>query len=112
MDGIDSEGWRFVAFVRLVPFFPFNALNYALGVTRIPLWQYVLTSALAIFPGVLAYTWLGHASRQALAGGTHVVRNVLLAMALSPAQRSCRASSSACEGRRARTSAWLSPAKN
>ena len=35
MQGIQSEGWRFVAFVRLVPIFPFNLLNYALGLTRI-----------------------------------------------------------------------------
>ncbi|MCK4674952.1 MAG: TVP38/TMEM64 family protein, partial [Gammaproteobacteria bacterium] len=30
MNGVDNEGWRFVAFVRLVPLFPFNLLNYAL----------------------------------------------------------------------------------
>ena len=33
--GVDAEGWRFVAFVRLVPIIPFNLLNYALGLTRI-----------------------------------------------------------------------------
>ena len=31
--GVEAEGWRFVAFVRLVPLFPFNLLNYALGLT-------------------------------------------------------------------------------
>ena len=40
--GVEAEGWRFVAFVRLVPLFPFNLLNYALGLTRIPLAHYVL----------------------------------------------------------------------
>jgi uncharacterized membrane protein YdjX (TVP38/TMEM64 family) len=35
-EGVSAEGWRFVAFVRLVPLFPFNLLNYALGLTRIP----------------------------------------------------------------------------
>ena len=33
--GVEGEGWRFVVFVRLVPLFPFNLLNYALGLTRI-----------------------------------------------------------------------------
>ncbi len=33
--GVADEGWRFIAFVRLVPLFPFNLLNYALGLTRI-----------------------------------------------------------------------------
>ena len=37
IEGVDKEGWRFVAFVRLVLLFPFNLLNYALGLTRIPL---------------------------------------------------------------------------
>jgi hypothetical protein len=32
----ESKGWRFVAFVRLVPLFPFNLLNYSLGLTRTP----------------------------------------------------------------------------
>jgi uncharacterized membrane protein YdjX (TVP38/TMEM64 family) len=29
INGVENEGWRFVAFVRLVPLFPFNLLNYA-----------------------------------------------------------------------------------
>ena len=29
--GVEDEGWRFVAFTRLVPLVPFNPLNYALG---------------------------------------------------------------------------------
>jgi uncharacterized membrane protein YdjX (TVP38/TMEM64 family) len=36
IEGVDAEGWRFVAFVRLVPLFPFNLSNYVLGLTRIP----------------------------------------------------------------------------
>ncbi|WPL16611.1 SNARE associated Golgi protein [Thiorhodovibrio winogradskyi] len=31
MQGVEAEGWRFVAFTRLVPLFPFNLLNYALA---------------------------------------------------------------------------------
>ena len=79
--GVEEEGWRFVVFVRLVPLFPFNLLNYALGLTRIPLAQYVIASWLAMFPGALAYTWLGHVGGETLAGeGT--VRGVLIALAL------------------------------
>src|ERR1700732_5582558 len=32
IDGVDAEGWRFVAFVRLGPLFPFNLSNYRLGI--------------------------------------------------------------------------------
>lgn len=81
-EGVSAEGWRFVAFVRLVPLFPFNLLNYALGLTRIPLAAYVLASAIFMLPGALAYTWLGYAGREALAGGDGMVRNILIALAL------------------------------
>ena len=81
-DGVAAEGWRFVAFVRLVPLFPFNLLNYALGLTRIAFVSYVMASAVFMLPGALAYTWLGHAGRQALGGGEGTIRNILIALAL------------------------------
>lgn len=80
--GVEEEGWRFVAFVRLVPLFPFNALNYALGLTRIRLWHYVLTSYICMLPGALAYTYLGYAGREAVAGGHGLIQKGLLALAL------------------------------
>lgn len=78
--GVEDEGWRFVAFVRLVPLFPFNLLNYALGLTRIGLGTYVLTSAICMIPGAAAYTWFGYASRQALSGSRDTIRDVLIAI--------------------------------
>ncbi len=80
--GIDREGWRFVALVRLVPLFPFNLLNYALGLTRIRLSVYVVTSFIAMAPGALAYAWVGHAGREALAGQGNWVQPALIALAL------------------------------
>src|SRR6266540_189456 len=70
IEGVDAEGWRFVAFVRLVPLFPFNLSNYVLGLTRIPLHHYVLATLVCMAPGAVAYTWLGHAGRRALSGET------------------------------------------
>jgi uncharacterized membrane protein YdjX (TVP38/TMEM64 family)/rhodanese-related sulfurtransferase len=81
IDG-DAEGWRFVAFVRLVPLFPFNLSNYALGLTRIPLHHYAPASLVCMTPGAVAYTWLGHAGREALAGETDAVRYGLLGLGL------------------------------
>jgi len=80
--GVEAEGWRFVAFVRLVPFFPFNLTNYAVGLTRISLKHYVLASLVCMAPGTLAYTWLGYAGREALAGNATAIRNGLIALAL------------------------------
>lgn len=80
--GVEAEGWRFVALMRLVPLVPFNLLNYALGLTRISLLQYVLASLIAMAPGTLAYTWLGHAGRQALGGDAAAIRYGLIALGL------------------------------
>ena len=81
-EGVEAEGWRFVAFVRLVPLFPFNVLNYALGLTRIRLFHYVVASWLCMLPGALAYTWLGYAGREALSGSEGMIQKGLLALAL------------------------------
>jgi uncharacterized membrane protein YdjX (TVP38/TMEM64 family) len=80
--GVEAEGWRFVAFVRLVPLFPFNLSNYAFGLTQIPAAHYVLASFVAMAPGALAFAWLGHAGREAAAGDARAVRHGLLALAL------------------------------
>lgn len=80
--GVESEGWRFVAFVRLVPLFPFNLLNYALGLTRIRLSHYVVTSYICMLPGAIAYTYLGYAGREAVAGGEAMIQKGLLALGL------------------------------
>ena len=80
--GVEADGWRFVALVRLVPLFPFNLTNYALGLTRISLKHYVLGSLVCMVPGTLAYTWLGHAGREAAAGNTAAIRYGLIALAM------------------------------
>jgi uncharacterized membrane protein YdjX (TVP38/TMEM64 family) len=64
--GVEAERWRFVAFTRLVPLIPFNLLNYALGLTRIPVIAYMVASLVCMAPGTLAYTWLGYAGREAI----------------------------------------------
>ncbi|MET4735712.1 putative membrane protein YdjX (TVP38/TMEM64 family)/rhodanese-related sulfurtransferase [Thalassospira sp. MBR-102] len=82
VEGVEAEGWRFIAFVRLVPLFPFNLTNYALGLTRIRFVPYVMTSFICMAPGAIAYTWLGYAGREALAGDTSAIRYGLLALGL------------------------------
>lgn len=74
VEGVEAEGWRFVAFVRLVPLFPFNLLNYALGLTRIRLFHYVVTSYICMLPGAVAYTYLGYTGRNAVAGGEGMIQ--------------------------------------
>ena len=82
VEGVEAEGWRFVAFVRLVPLFPFSLLNYALGLTRIRLFHYVITSYICMLPGAIAYTYLGYAGRNAVAGGDGTIQKALLGLGL------------------------------
>ena len=82
IEGVEAEGWRFVAFVRLVPLFPFNLLNYALGLTRIRLAHFVLATYICMLPGSIAFTYLGYAGREAVTGSEGSIRNGLLALGL------------------------------
>jgi len=79
--GVEAEGWHFIAFVRLVPLFPFNVLNFALGLTRIKLSHYVVTSFICMLPGTFAYTYLGYVGREAAAGGHGLIQKSLIALA-------------------------------
>ncbi len=56
---IAERGAVVVFLTRLAPIFPFNLLNYALGLTQIRLRQYVLASWLGMMPGTLLYVYLG-----------------------------------------------------
>ncbi|HEC05721.1 MAG TPA: TVP38/TMEM64 family protein, partial [Thiolapillus brandeum] len=81
-EGVEKEGWRFVAFVRLVPLFPFNLLNYALGLTRIRFSHYLIATYICMMPGALAYSYLGYAGREAVTGSEGLVQKGMLALAL------------------------------
>ncbi|MHB2025965.1 MAG: TVP38/TMEM64 family protein [Elusimicrobiota bacterium] len=56
---VAKDGWKIVALVRLSPIFPFNLLNYALGVTEVSFRDYVLASWLGMLPGTLLYVYIG-----------------------------------------------------
>jgi len=81
-EGVDAEGWRFVAFVRLVPVFPFNILNYLLGLTGIPLRHYFLASLICMSPGTIAYSYAGYAGREAATGGEDFVLKIVTALSV------------------------------
>ena len=80
--GVEQEDWKFIAFVRLVPLFPFNMLNYALGLTRISLFKYIVASFVFMLPGGLAYTYLGYLGREAASGSGSLIQKVLIGIAL------------------------------
>ncbi len=82
MDGVEEEGWRFVAFVRLVPILPFILLNYALGLTRINFYPYIVTTFICSLPGIAVFTYLGYVGKETLTGGEALVQKSLIALGL------------------------------
>jgi uncharacterized membrane protein YdjX (TVP38/TMEM64 family) len=58
-EAIGESGFKIVLLLRLSPLFPFNVLNYALGLTRLSLRDYVVASALGMLPGTVLYVYLG-----------------------------------------------------
>ena len=56
---ITDRGLGAVLFVRLVPFFPFNTVNYAAGLTGLPLRTFILGTLIGMTPGTAAYVGLG-----------------------------------------------------
>lgn len=56
---LEQHGFLAILYVRLVPVFPFNALNYAAGVTAVRPLDYALGTALGIIPGTFAFAALG-----------------------------------------------------
>jgi hypothetical protein len=57
-------------------------VNYAFGLTRIRIADYVIPSFVCMAPGAVAYTWLGFAGREAASGESAAIREGLLALAL------------------------------
>ncbi len=57
-NAIAQEGLKLIFLIRLSPAFPFNLLNYALGLTKVSLSDYVLGTT-GIIPGTIMYVYLG-----------------------------------------------------
>ncbi len=55
---IGAQGRKIVFLLRLSPAFPFSLLNYALGLTRVSLRDYLL-AGLGMLPGTVLYVYTG-----------------------------------------------------
>ncbi len=58
-EAVAAEGWKIVGLARLSPVFPFNLLNYALGLTKVTLGQYFLASWIGMLPGTIMFVYVG-----------------------------------------------------
>ena len=56
---IAERGALIVLLTRLSPIFPFNLLNYSLGLTAVRFWTFVGVSWVGMIPGTVLYVYLG-----------------------------------------------------
>ena len=58
-DKLFKKGFHTVFFLRLIPAFPFNALNFVLGVTEVKFKDYFFGTLIGIIPGTFAFVYFG-----------------------------------------------------
>jgi uncharacterized membrane protein YdjX (TVP38/TMEM64 family) len=83
---VERGGWRAVAMIRLLPIMPHTPVNYAFGLSRISLGEYMLGSFIGQLPMTLFCVDVGSAGGQALTGSTNWLEPTLVgvgALALS-----------------------------
>jgi uncharacterized membrane protein YdjX (TVP38/TMEM64 family) len=87
-EAIGEHGFKIVLLLRLSPAFPFNLLNYALGLTRVSFRDYVLASWIGMLPATVMIVYIGSTLRSVAdvksgeaKGG--VAQKVLLAVGLA-----------------------------
>ena len=74
---IANEGMKIVFLVRLAVVFPFTYINYAFGLTAIPLWRYVLATFLGIIPATAAFVFASSAATKAATGETSNITRIV-----------------------------------
>lgn len=57
--GFEADAFNYLLFLRLVPAFPFFAVNAVAGLTRMKLRTFVLATFIGIIPGTFAFAFVG-----------------------------------------------------
>lgn len=81
-DMIREKGFLVIAIVRLIPLFPFNLVNYGMGLTSVSFGYYVLMSWLCMLPGTVLYVAGGDVFKRALTEGCVPWRTVSLCVVI------------------------------
>jgi uncharacterized membrane protein YdjX (TVP38/TMEM64 family) len=57
--GFAEDAFNYLLFLRLVPAFPFFAVNAVAGLCRVSLKTFIAATIIGIIPGTIAFAWLG-----------------------------------------------------
>jgi uncharacterized membrane protein YdjX (TVP38/TMEM64 family) len=88
MEGAEANGFQTILVLRLAPIFPFNAINYASGLSGIKLKDYFLGSVIGMLPGTLVYIYFASSLTSGVTGAkseamTHILISSVLLISLS-----------------------------
>ena len=67
-DAIERNGFATVLYLRLV-YFPFTAMNFGMGLTKVRFWDYFLGTALGIIVGTFIFTFFVGTLKEVWASG-------------------------------------------
>jgi uncharacterized membrane protein YdjX (TVP38/TMEM64 family) len=56
---VQKEGWKIVFLTRLSPIMPFSLINYALGLTKISPWHFLVATEIGSIPATAIYVYCG-----------------------------------------------------
>jgi uncharacterized membrane protein YdjX (TVP38/TMEM64 family) len=75
---IAKDGTKIVFLLRLAVVFPFTWINYACGLTAIPLWRYVAATFFGIIPATAAFVFVGTAATNATTSSSSITRAIYI----------------------------------
>lgn len=80
-DKVTRNGWKAVAFTRLIPVFPFNLLNYLFGLTPLPFFQYLWSTFIFMLPACIAFVAFGSSLGELILRGN--IRGVIIGIVIA-----------------------------
>lgn len=80
--GLEENGVFYMLFVRLVPLFPFNGLNFGSGITKISYRDYLIGTGIGIIPGTFVFTNAAAELGESAAEGFKLTGGVVFAFVL------------------------------
>jgi uncharacterized membrane protein YdjX (TVP38/TMEM64 family) len=80
--GLEKDGAYYLLTLRLVPAVPFFVINLAMGLTRMPLWQYWWVSQLGMLPATILYVNAGKQLRSIESAKEVLSPTLLVSLAL------------------------------
>jgi len=80
--GLRENGLYYMLFVRLVPVFPFNGINFGAGLTSISFRHYFIGTAVGIVPATFVFTNAAAEGLKAAETGQYITGGTIAALAL------------------------------